>query len=226
MGTFRFHNSGIDGIHPDFPWPQFLRQRARHGVHRTLGRGINGRMWRRHRARNRTDVNHAAAIGTEVLSGFLRRQNESEDVRAEHAVKLLLGNLLEGSKLVDARIVHEHVQTSKGFLGFGEDALHVFGLCYISLHRDGFATLGFNFRNNPLRPFFAGGVIDDYGCTFCRQTPGDARSDALGRAGYYRHLVRKLTHDFSPFDLPFVRHFDDHLIDDGRTEKIQIAQKG
>src|SRR5258708_9142554 len=187
-------------------------------------------MWHRQRARNRTDVNHAAAIGTEVLSGLLSRQNKSQDIRVEHAVKLLLGNLLEGGKLIYARIVHQHIQTSKGFLGLGKDALHVFGFCYISLHRDGLATLGFNFRDNPLRAFFAGGVIDDYGGTFCRQTPGDARADALRRAGHYCHLVRKLTHGFSPFDLLFVRsafarHFDDRLIDDRESEKDSNRKK-
>jgi hypothetical protein len=44
MGAFGFHPSGSDGIHPDFPCPEFLGKPARNRIDSALGRRVHDRV--------------------------------------------------------------------------------------------------------------------------------------------------------------------------------------
>ena len=61
--SFRNHHAGINGIHADFSWPEFFRQRPRNRVDGALGGVVNYRCRWSQRAGKRTDINDAAAIG-------------------------------------------------------------------------------------------------------------------------------------------------------------------
>lgn len=61
----------------------------------------------------RTDIDHASALGAEVLHGFLRGQDQPQYVDVEVAMKMLLGYTFERRKLVDARFVRKHVKPAK-----------------------------------------------------------------------------------------------------------------
>ena len=51
------------------------------------------------------------------------------------AVEPFFGNLFKRRELVDARVVHQHVEPAERFLRFGKDALDIGGFRHIALYR-------------------------------------------------------------------------------------------
>jgi len=70
------------------------------------------------------------------------------------------GSGFEGGELIDARVVDEDVELTKGFYGLGEKARDVGLLGDVALHGDGFAALGGDFFDNLVGAFLAGRIID------------------------------------------------------------------
>src|SRR5205823_4336583 len=100
---------------------QLLGEDVRYRVHGALGRRVYRRCGWRNTARGRADVNNASALGTEQFRRFLGRQNKSQYIGIEVPVELLFRDLLERRKLVDAGVIHQYVELSKGSLCLGEE---------------------------------------------------------------------------------------------------------
>ena len=98
-------------------------------------------------------------------------------------VKLVLGDLFDRGKLIDAGIVHQHVERAEGLCGVVEQPLHVGRFGDIALQRDGFTALGGNFGNDPLGAILAGRIIHHHCCACGTQAFGDAGPDTLRRTG-------------------------------------------
>src|SRR3954468_7283110 len=125
MKTFCLHHSSVQGVDADLARPKFLRQRLSHGIHRGLGRAVDRTGRRRRAARQGTDVNDAAASGTELLDGFLRREDETEDIDVELSVEVLFGDVFERDKFVNAGVVDENIQRAERLLRLREQAINV-----------------------------------------------------------------------------------------------------
>ena len=125
-----------------------------YGIHSALGCRVDRGCWRRQTARGGADVDDASALGTEPLHRFLGRQNQPQHIGVEQPVELLLRNLPQRRKLVDAGVIHQNVQRSKCFLRLSKEALHVGCLGHIALHGDRSATLFHDLRDYALGTFF------------------------------------------------------------------------
>jgi hypothetical protein len=78
-------------------------------------------------------------------------------------VKLLGGDLAQRRELIDAGIVHQHVElAAKGLVRLCEQALHIGRVPDVRLHGDGPAARGFDGIDDPLRPGCIRGIVDDY----------------------------------------------------------------
>ena len=87
------------------------------------------------------DVDDRAAGGTHLLDRFLRRKKQAEHVEVELLVEVLRGDGLERRELVNAGVVHQHVELSVGGLGLGEETFDVVRFGDVGLHGDRFAAL-------------------------------------------------------------------------------------
>ena len=95
--------------------PELLRQHAGHGVERTLGRGINRAGWHGGGVLDIELMFHdTAALIAKQLDCFLRRKDRAKHVGVELAVELGFGDFLDGIELVDAGVVHQHVEFAVG----------------------------------------------------------------------------------------------------------------
>src|SRR4029434_5653408 len=87
-------------------------------------------------------------------------EERAKEIQIELFVEELLGHVFQWRKLVDARVVHEYVETAKGFLRLGDKRCDVALLGNIPLHRYGPASGAGDFRNDLIRASLAGCVID------------------------------------------------------------------
>jgi hypothetical protein len=72
----------------------------------------------------RTDPSHSPAHTEGRQSGF-NHEERAQHIRVELTVKLLLAELLEGRKRVNACVVHEYIQAAEGFSRLRDEALRV-----------------------------------------------------------------------------------------------------
>ena len=99
--AFGFDHAGIDGVDADLlraqvPWPATRVI----GVDGALGGAVDRRRSASaERADHGTDVDDAAAVGVEVLDGFLRGQQQAEHVEVELLVEVLGGDRLRAARI-------------------------------------------------------------------------------------------------------------------------------
>ena len=170
VNAFGFDHSGIDRVYPDLLWSKLLGEHVGYGIDCTLRRRVDGGCGWVQRAGSRADIDHATALGAEVLRGFLRSQEEAENVGVELAVELFLGDLVERGELIDASVVDQYIQLSECFLRLGENTLHISGFGNIALDGNSLTAVTLDFRNDPVRALLAGGVIHHNRCTLGGET--------------------------------------------------------
>jgi len=134
-------------------------------------------------------------------------------------VELLLRDLPERRKLVDARVVDKDVQAAEGFLGLGEEALHIGCLGHIPLHRDRFAALSHDLGNHTVGALFAGGVIHHDGRSLRGQALRNTLANSLGCAGDDRDFIVQLTH----CSLPMMVVYFDNCLNDAERRRDDSA---
>src|SRR5439155_7483340 len=95
MKPFGLNSPWIDRVDPDFSRAELLGQRLGYCIDGSFGPGVDCVVRRRHRARDRTDIDQVAALGSKMVHRFLRCQNQTEHIRIELAMKLTLRHLFE-----------------------------------------------------------------------------------------------------------------------------------
>jgi AcrR family transcriptional regulator len=126
-----------------------------------------------------------------LLDRFLRRKNQAENIHVEVFVKLLLCDLFEGRKLVDARVVNQNIELTESRLRFGKETFDLRLLGDIGLHSNGLSAMADNFGDDFVSSFFTGSIINDHGRAFGREMFGDVGADSLGRTGHDRDFTGK-----------------------------------
>ena len=126
-----------------------------------------------------------------MLHRFLRCQQQAEHVQVELFVVVLFGNAFERRELVNACVVHEHIELAERLFRFRKETIDVRLLRDIRLYRDGPAAVLRNLTNDPIRSLFAGRVVDDHRRAFRGQLFGDLGADALGCSCDDRHFSCK-----------------------------------
>jgi hypothetical protein len=104
-----------------------------------------------------------------VLHGLLRRQNQSKNVDIEHSMKMGFGDVADGCKFEDPRIVDENVNPAEVGDRRADQRLSLRSLGDVPPNRDGLSALGDDLVNYRICPGFAGGVIYDHRSAFCRE---------------------------------------------------------
>src|SRR6266853_3928708 len=69
--SFRLDHSRVQRVDADLPRSQFFRERLCQGIHRPLGRTVNGASGRSGSAGDGADVDNAPAARTKVVESFL-----------------------------------------------------------------------------------------------------------------------------------------------------------
>src|SRR6478609_9429390 len=103
------HHPGVDCVHADFAWAEFLRQCSCDRIDRAFRCVVNDRSRWSQGTGERTDINDAAAFGGEMLECLLGGEKHSENVCIKHFVELLLGDVFEWHELVNAGIINHDV---------------------------------------------------------------------------------------------------------------------
>src|SRR6476660_1457666 len=132
------HHPGVDCVHADFAWAEFLRQCSRDRIDSAFRCVVNNRGRWSQRAGKRTDINDAAAFGGEMLECFLSGEKHSENVGIKHFVELLLGDVFERHEFVNASVVNQNVELTKSLLRCGKKLFDVVLLRDASLNCDCF----------------------------------------------------------------------------------------
>src|SRR6187549_1220965 len=96
---------------------------------------------------------------------------------------MLLGDLLDRRKFVDAGVVNEDIDAAEILFGLSEKAIDIGGLGEVGLDGDGFATLFADGVDDSGCAGFAGGVVDDDGGAVGGELFGDFSADSFGCAG-------------------------------------------
>src|SRR6185369_4176494 len=109
MHTFGYHHARIDPIDADVTRTELVGKRLGYRIDSAFGGAVDRGRRRRLGARQRADVDDAAALAAEILRRLLGRQDEPEDVDVEVFVKVLFGNFLERRELVNAGVVYQDV---------------------------------------------------------------------------------------------------------------------
>src|SRR6478736_9901570 len=133
------HHPGVDCVHADFAWAEFLRQCSRDRIDSAFRCVVNNRGRWSQRAGKRTDINDAAAVGVEMLECFLSGEKHSENVCIKHFVELLLGDFLQRDELVNAGVIDHDVDLAESLLRLSEQSLDVVLLRDACLDRDSFS---------------------------------------------------------------------------------------
>jgi hypothetical protein len=135
-----------------------------------------------------------------MLDGFLRRQQQPQHVEVKMLVKVLGIDRFQRSKLIDARVVHKDVELPERLLRLGKETANVLDPGNVGLDGDGFPARLPDAPDDCLCPGLAGGIIDHYRGTGCRQVLGNRGADALRRPRDHRDLsFQFLRHDRAPF---------------------------
>ncbi len=100
--AFGINQTRRNDINPDVPRPQFLGQRHREGVHRTLGRRIERRVRHGILTRDRADIDDAASTGREMLQSFLDSEDLAQDISVKLAMEFFFCNGLQRLELVSS----------------------------------------------------------------------------------------------------------------------------
>ena len=203
MDAFRLHAARGDGVDADLARSEFLAQHARDRVHGALARRVDHGVGRRAGAGDGTDVDHAAAVGTEVLQRFLDRQDRTEDVGVELAMEFVFGDILERSERVDAGVVHQHVRRAEGLLRLRKEPFHVGRFRDVALDCDRLAALAGNLRDHAVRSLLAGGIVHCHCGAGSAQALRNRRADTLRGACHDSHLATQFA-SFAHFDTPVV----------------------
>ena len=119
------HHPGVDCVHADFAWAEFLRQCSRDRIDGTFRCVINDRSRWSQGTGERTNVDDTAAVGVEMLQRLLSGEEHSEDVCIKHSVELLLGDFFQRDEFVNAGVVDYDVDLPERFLRFSEQSLDV-----------------------------------------------------------------------------------------------------
>src|ERR1044071_1829161 len=155
VNSFSLNHSRIDGINSNSTRPQLLCQCPGYRVNRTLGSTINRCGRNAKSADYRTNVNDASPIVSEILNGFLRREQQTENVQIELFVKVFLVNSFKRRELVNACVVHQNINLTECFLCLIEQSFDVTFFGDISLHRHSLSALAGYLANDALRPLSA-----------------------------------------------------------------------
>src|SRR6478736_7798083 len=139
------HHPGVDCVHADFAWAEFLRQCSRDRIDSAFRCVVNNRGRWSQRAGKRTDINDAAAFGVEMLECFLSGEKHSENIGIKHSVELLLGDFFQRDEFVNAGVVDHDVDLPERFLRFSEQSLDFCLLGDAALDRDSFSAALANF---------------------------------------------------------------------------------
>ncbi len=191
-GAFRLDHAGVDRVHADLARPQLLGQRPGHRVHGGLGGAVDRGIRDPIGTGQRADVDDAAAVGADVLDGFLRRQDQAEHVEIELAPEVLHRHLFERGKLVDAGVVDQAVELAEGLRRFGEQTLDILRLGHVRLDRDRFAAVARDRRDDAVGTGLAGGIVDHHSGPLVGEVPGDRGADPLGSARHEGDLASQL----------------------------------
>src|SRR4029450_11034192 len=110
VSAFGLDTPWSNSVDPNFSRPQLRGERMRYCIHRPFGAGIDSGFCHSCTC-NRTYIDDAAALRPEVLYRFLRGQDRTEHVDVKLTMKLVFANLLQRCELVDAGVVHQHVES-------------------------------------------------------------------------------------------------------------------
>src|SRR5215470_17116988 len=95
------------------------------------------------------------------------------------AVKFIFGDRFQWRKVVNPRVVDQHVESSECRLGVLEKALHVIGFGDVALNRDRLATLLFDRIENTIRSCYTENVNNHDRNSSLSQTLCNTRSKRL-----------------------------------------------
>ncbi len=73
-----------------------------------------------------------------------------QDVGVELAVELFFRDFFQWGELVDARVIHQHVEFAEGLFDLADQALHVFLLGHVALDGHSLAAIRGDFRHHAL----------------------------------------------------------------------------
>jgi fatty acid desaturase len=108
----RLRDAGVNRIHANAPWSQFDGERSGNCIHRRLASAVQCGARAGYRARQRTDVENAAAA-LQMPCSLLRHQQHPQHVDVEVMPELLLGDVLERHALIHGRIIDNDVYLSE-----------------------------------------------------------------------------------------------------------------
>ena len=98
---------------------------------------------------------------------------------------------LERRELIDAGVVHEHVNLAERGDRFGDEPGNIRRFGDAGLDRDGLAAEVGDLLHDTIRALAAGSVVDDDRRAFGGEMAGDGSADALGGAGDDGNFTRE-----------------------------------
>ena len=149
--SLRNHHPGVDCVHADFAWAEFLRQCSRDRIDRAFRCVVNDRSRWSQGTGERTDVDDTSAIGVEMLQPLLSGEEHSENVRIKHSVELLLGDFFQRHELVNAGVVDHDVDLPERFLRSANSLSTSAFFATLALHRDSFSAALGDFIDHAIR---------------------------------------------------------------------------
>jgi len=119
-------------------------------------------------------------------------KDEPEDVEVELAVKMILRDLLQRQKFVNAGVVDQDVERAEGCLRFRKEPLDFRLVGDVGLHRKRLAAIRADLGDHAIGIVATRRVVHDDRSAFGGQMPGDRRTDALGCTGDYGNFPGEL----------------------------------
>jgi hypothetical protein len=142
-----------------------------------------------HLGHGRGDVHDRAAVALEhVRDQELREQHGGGHVEVEGRLEGLRIELQQGCGRGAARVVHEHVDPTKGLEGGGRQALQLGGLGDVAGDGEGLGAEAAQLFGHGLDLLGRARRADHPGPGLGKGS-GTARSDAAARTGHHGHLV-------------------------------------